>query len=139
MRIDGSQWASQVATRVSGGRGGAALAFALPSDPPVTSRPASTQPALALCDLQALIALQAFEEPKERRKKAVKRGFDLLDVLEGVKLDLLVGRIEVDRLERLVSMLGNKVETGDSELDGLMEEIDLRARVELAKLGRYPD
>jgi len=60
-------------------------------------------------------------------------------VLEGVKMDLLVGRVEVDRLERLVGMLGNKVETGDDALDALMSDIELRARVELAKLGRYPD
>jgi hypothetical protein len=139
MRIDSSAWAGQLAPRVSGSRGGASIAFALPAESQQTSRAASTAPMLALCDLQALIALQSFEEPKERRRKAVKRGFDLLDVLEGVKMDLLVGRVEVDRLERLVSMLGNKVETGDAQLDALMEEIELRARVELAKLGRYPD
>ena len=137
MRIDSTQWAGQATARVSGGRG-ASVAFGLPTDNRPAARSTTTAPALALCDLQALIALQSFEEPKERRRKAVKRGFDLLDVLEGVKMDLLVGRVEVDRLERLVTMLGNKVETGDAKLDALMEDIDLRARVELAKLGRYP-
>jgi hypothetical protein len=138
MRIDSTQWGGPVSTRVGGNRSGAAFALSLPAESQQTARSAAAQPALALYDLQALIALQSFEEPKERRRRAVKRGFDLLDVLEGVKMDLLVGRVEVDRLERLVSMLGNKVETGDPELDALMEDIDLRARVELAKLGRYP-
>jgi hypothetical protein len=113
--------------------------FALPTETQSTVRTSSSSPSLALCDLQSLIALQSFEEPREKRRKAVKRGFDLLDVLEGVKMDLLVGRIAPERLESLVSMLGNRVETGDQGLDALMDDIDLRARVELAKLGRYPD
>ena len=137
MRIDSTQWAGQATARAGGSRG-ASVAFGLPADTQPAARTTTTAPTLVLCDLQALIALQSFEEPKERRRKAVKRGFDLLDVLEGVKMDLLVGRVEVDRLERLVTMLGNKVETGDAKLDALMEDIDLRARVELAKLGRYP-
>jgi len=139
MRIEGNQWAGQATARVGGTRGGAAYAFALPGESREPARAAAAAPSLALYDLQALIALQSFDEPKERRRKAVKRGFDLLDVLEGVKMDLLVGRVEVDRLERLVGMLGNKVETGDDALDALMSDIELRARVELAKLGRYPD
>jgi hypothetical protein len=36
-------------------------------------------------------------------------------------------------------MLGNRIETGDAQLDALMEDIELRAQVELAKLGRFPE
>lgn len=125
--------------RVSGGRSGTAFSLSMPTDNQPATRAASSAPMVALYDLQSLIALQAAEDPRDRKRKAVKRGFDLLDVLEGVKMDLLVGRVEPDRLERLVSMLGNKVETGDDKLDALMTDIELRARVELAKLGRYPD
>lgn len=139
MRIESAAWSGQVATRSVGGRSGTMATFALPTETQSTVRTSSSSPSLALCDLQSLIALQSFEEPREKRRKAVKRGFDLLDVLEGVKMDLLVGRIAPERLESLVSMLGNRVETGDQGLDALMDDIDLRARVELAKLGRYPD
>jgi hypothetical protein len=139
MRIDSSAWTGQVVARAAGGRGGASFGFALPSETQQAARTGATAATLALYDLQSLIALQSYEDPKERRRKAVKRGFDLLDVLEGVKMDLLVGRVDVDRLERLATMLGNRVETGDSQLDALMEEIELRAKVELAKLGRYSD
>ncbi len=125
--------------RVSGGRTGTAFSLSMPTDNQPAARAASSAPMVALYDLQSLIALQAAEDPRDRKRKAVKRGFDLLDVLEGVKMDLLVGWVEPDRLERLVSMLGNKVETGDDKLDALMTDIELRARVELAKLGRYPD
>jgi hypothetical protein len=54
-------------------------------------------------------------------------------------MDLLVGKVSPDRLENLVVMLGHRVETGDPQLDALMEDIELRAKVELAKLGRYAD
>ena len=46
MRIDSSAWAGQLAPRVSGGRGGASFAFALPAESQQTSRPRPTdQPA----------------------------------------------------------------------------------------------
>eukprot|EP01037_Dinobryon_pediforme_P020415 gene20413-21032_t len=108
-------------------------------DAPAASRTATAAPSLGLHDLQSLIALQAYESPTERRRRSVKRGFDLLDVLDGVKMDLLVGRVAPDRLERLVAMLGQKTTSGDPRIDELMEDIELRARVELAKLGRYPE
>lgn len=138
MRIESGAWSGQVARSV-GGRARSASSFTLPGETSATSRAAASSPALALCDLQSLIALQSFEDPTERRRKAVKRGFDLLDVLEGVKMDLLVGKVSPDRLENLLAMLGNRVETGDQRLDALMEDIELRAKVELAKLGRYAD
>jgi hypothetical protein len=138
MRIESGAWSGQV-TRSVAGRARSASSFTLPGETSTTSRAAASSPALALCDLQSLIALQSFEDPTERRRKAVKRGFDLLDVLEGVKMDLLVGKVSPDRLENLVVMLGHRVETGDPQLDALMEDIELRAKVELAKLGRYAD
>lgn len=95
-----------------------------------------------LQDLASLLALQGVaseEDVRERKRKAVRRGFDLLDVLEGVKIDLLGGGVPVERLERLVHLLGQRRTSGDSELDGLVDDIELRARVELAKFGRYPD
>ncbi len=117
--------------------------FTLPGAEPA-ARP--TAPALAgatpLGDIASLLALQSIpvsEDPREKRRKAVKRGLDLLDVLEAVRLDLLSGRVENDRLERLVQLLGRRVPCGDDRLDALVADIELRARVELAKFGRFPD
>lgn len=97
---------------------------------------------LGVQDIASLLALQSLPvepDPRERKRRAVKRGNDLLDVLEGVKLDLLGGQVPVDRLERLVGLLGGREASGDDALDALVNEIELRARVELAKFGRYPD
>lgn len=114
--------------------------FTLPSDSQ-PARPATLGGTLGVQDLASLIALQALpqEDRRERRRKAVRRGHDLLDVLEGVKIDLLSGGVPVDRLERLVHLLGLRNPSDDPSLDALVEEIELRARVELAKFGRYPD
>jgi hypothetical protein len=119
---------------------GSAFAAALQGEGSAPAKAATTTAgASALYDLSSLMALQAFEDPKERRRRSVKRGLDLIDVLEGVQTDLLVGRVGQDRLERLAAMLANKEPSGDQRLDALVDDVELRVRVELAKFGRYPD
>jgi len=120
---------------------GTGTSFALPSE--TAARPAATALAGAtgLTDVASLLALQSVpeaEDRRERRRRAVRRGLDLLDVLEGVRLDLIGGGVAVDRLERIVHLLGERRPSGDERLEALIDEIDLRARVELAKFGRFP-
>jgi hypothetical protein len=119
---------------------GSGTNFQLPADS-TPARGAAIGGGFGVQDLASLIALQAIpqEDRRERRRRATKHGFDLLDVLDGVKLDLLAGGVPVDRLERLVHLLGQRRDSDDPTLDALIEEIELRARVELAKFGRYPD
>lgn len=121
------------------GEGGAV--FSLPGEAAAPARAAVIAGTVGIGDIASLIALQAVpeEDAREKRRKTVRRGLDLLDVLEGVKLDLLAGGVPVDRLERLVHLLGQRRTSGEAELDALVEDIELRARVELAKFGRYPD
>ena len=140
MRIDTGMRAGQMSgAGATARRSGVGFSLSLGSDTAAPARTAGSAPAMSLCDLQSLMALQAYEDPAERKKRVVRRGFDMLDVLEGVKMDLLVGRVSPDRLERLVSLLGRKGTSGDPRVDQLMEDIELRAKVELAKLGRYTD
>ena len=139
MRIDSTGRIGLPTPTAAARRGGATFELTAAQDATTASRTAAAVPSLGLHDLQSLMALQAYETPAERRRRSVKRGFDLLDVLDSVKMDLLVGRVAPDRLERLVAMLGQKTSSGDPRIDELMEDIELRARVELAKLGRYPE
>lgn len=62
----------------------------------------------------------------------------LLDALEGIKADLLVGATSVERLGELMTLIGQARERGEPGLDGLLDDIELRARVELAKRGLFP-
>lgn len=90
----------------------------------------------AISSLDALIALQGVEDPAERRKRAVAKGRNALDVLDKLKLGLLDGGLDASTLARLkVAAEGLTEESGDAGLDQVMGEIDLRVAVELAKAG----
>lgn len=69
------------------------------------------------------------------RKAGVCRGEDLRERLDEVWVGLLTGRLPRATLERLVVQLGQRSTTGgDSRLGELLDEIELRTKVELAKL-----
>ncbi len=86
--------------------------------------------------LDALLALQqsgdALDAP---RKAAVLRAKSLLEQLEAVRDGLLSGALSGPRLKQLVGLMDQQREMiDDPELSAVLDEIDLRARVELAKL-----
>lgn len=90
----------------------------------------------AISTVDALIALQGVEDPRERKKRAVAKGRNALDVLDTLKLSLLDGSVDGGTLARLkVAAEGLGEQTGDPGLDTVLSEIDLRVAVELAKAG----
>ena len=90
----------------------------------------------AVSTVDALIALQGVEGPRERKKRAVARGRRALDVLDNLKIALLDGSVDPSTLARLkVAAEDLTEETGDPGLDTVLNEIDLRVAVELAKAG----
>ncbi len=91
--------------------------------------------ARALSSVDALIALQEMPDPMSGRAKAARRGRDLLDLLDDVRDGLLDGQVSRSTLQQLVSLVGAPREGfNDPGLSAVLDEIDLRARVELAKL-----
>jgi hypothetical protein len=85
--------------------------------------------------LDALLALQELDGPLERRRRSVRRAGRILDELDGVKLALL-GDDEgapaaLARLSRAVA--DQRAQTDDGALEGVLDEIEVRAAVELAK------
>ena len=90
-----------------------------------------------LATLDTLVTLQELPDANQAKRRAVKRASDMLDALEGIRLDLLTGIVPAPRLSallRLVRLQRDQVE--DPRLNHLLDEIELRARVELAKLGQ---
>jgi hypothetical protein len=102
------------------------------------ARATAAQPVAATAGIDALLALQAVEDPLFAKKKAVRRGNALLDTLERIKADLLLGQVSEGRLNQLMVLVGQARERNLPGLDELIDDIELRARVELAKFGRYP-
>ena len=84
-----------------------------------------------------ILALQGIEDPIFAKKKATKRGQSMLDILENMKADMLSGQINEGHLNRLLALTQQAKSNSEPELDALIEDIELRARVELAKLGYF--
>ena len=88
----------------------------------------------AVTSLDALLALQETPGPLERRKRAMKRAGGLLDVLDRVKLSLLEGVDPGQALRQLsMAVRESRDETGDAGLEDVLDHIETRAAVELAK------
>jgi hypothetical protein len=61
----------------------------------------------------------------------------MLDALDEMKVDLLAGRVGEGRLNQLLSLVGQAREGSVPGLDSLLDDLELRVRVELAKFGKY--
>ncbi len=71
----------------------------------------------------------------QRRKHAVKRGRLVLDALDELKLGLLGGTFGPATLTKLKSAAAHLRDgSGDSSLDAVLGEIELRVEVEIAKM-----
>lgn len=97
---------------------------------------AASHAAGGVAGVSALMALQGVETATERRRRAMQRGHGLLDRLEAVKLRLLEGGDPAETLSALGRVISEA--RPDSEtpgLEGVLDQIELRAAVELAKAG----
>lgn len=96
-------------------------------------------PVATLAPIQSLVALQEVGDSVSDRRQAARYGHDILDELEDLKLALLDGRVPGARLAAIAALVGRRrALCDDPALDALLAEIELRAAVELAKLGRTP-
>jgi hypothetical protein len=135
MRVDAKFSPVPLASTVSR-RGAAGQRFSLggSADAAKASSASSSAP---LATLDALLAVQGEGDPAERRRRSVKRGHDLLDALDQLKAAILSGRVGGAQLQHVAAQLSaQRSASGDPKLDDLIAHIELRARVELAKLGR---
>lgn len=91
-----------------------------------------------VAQISSLIALQSAEGADERRRRAVGQGRALLDALDDMKLELLSGGPLASNLAHLECTLAQAEAAasydGDACLKNVLDQILLRARVELAKL-----
>jgi hypothetical protein len=93
----------------------------------------------AIQGIDALLALQEVHDEPDQKDLATRRGHSMLDGLEAMRADLLAGQVSEDRLEQLAQQVSDRNPSGDPDVDSVIDEIELRVKVELAKLGRFPD
>jgi hypothetical protein len=135
LRIDTNSRTTGIGYRGASGPASSGQGFSIDGEAPA-GRAAATAPIASATSIDALLALQAVEDPLFARKKAIRRGHALLDTLDEMKADLLVGRVSEGRLNQLMALVGQAREQSLSGLDSLLDDIELRVRVELAKFGR---
>ncbi|HMA50593.1 MAG TPA: flagellar assembly protein FliX [Magnetospirillaceae bacterium] len=91
----------------------------------------------AVGGIAALIATQQVGDAldREAKKRLVDYGNDLLDKLEELRHGLLMGAIPKDKLIAMAQMVRSRRDhVPDPHLAELLNEIELRVEVELAKL-----
>jgi len=137
LRIDTVNRSSAVSKGSAASRAGSGVDF-VPAGGAAPARVAGQVPVQAMAGIEAILALQAVDGAVTARRKAVRRGRSLLDLLDDMRADLLVGRVSPERLDGMMAILAEARERSLPELDGLLDDIELRVRVELAKFGRFP-
>ena len=139
MKIAGNSRIKTPAARKTGSGAATGKAFSVPGGPSApaveTSAPVTTTASVASVD--ALLAVQEVPNEREGRKRAIKRGGDMLDALDDIRMGLLTGSVPRARLHQLVKLVESRGDTfTDPRLSQILDEIELRARVELAKLDK---
>ena len=89
--------------------------------------------------VESILSVQAMPDTldQESRKQAKQYGEELLDRLETLREGLLIGAIPKDQLMNLAqAMRQQRRNSDDPHLNQIIDEIELRAEVEIAKLTR---
>ena len=136
MKVNDINKSSEIASgKVRKNTGGADFASFLKTANTTQSSPVSGMTNVS--SLDAIFATQMVDgvEERERRKKMIKRGKNLLDKLDEIRSALLVGYIAKDKLIEISRLVKEqKTMCEDERLLNIIAEIELRVEVELAKL-----
>ncbi len=95
----------------------------------------ASESASSITSVNPLFMLQEINEDGRSKKKMISHGFDILAYLDKVRVDLLSGNMDIENLKNLESSIKNwRNKFDDPMLEEILNEIELRAVVELAKL-----
>ena len=108
----------------------------------VSSDAASVSTTQSLTQMDALLAAQGAENPTERaaKKRMTLRADDLLDKLDTLRTSLLTGTLTVGHVINIADIVAShREQISDPALTALLDEIDLRAQIEIAKMRKSLD
>lgn len=84
--------------------------------------------------IAGVLGVQEVDDALARAARGKMRAQDILDRLDEVRHDLLLGGLSYERLQNLMRVVNaHKGNIDDPRLAAILDEIDLRAQVELAK------
>lgn len=107
--------------------------FAVPAEPSAAGLAGTA--AASEVSLAGLLALQAEAAEDVHDRAARRRGHDILEELDALRHALLKGGVDPGALQRLAGLAVDLPDATDSRLRAVMEQIALRALVELARHG----
>lgn len=114
-------------------RSGGAFAGQLKGNSPVQE----VAPPADVTSVSTLLSAQEVGDPLEERRRAIQRGEDLLDRLDELQHGLLIGAYPAEKLGNLLVMVQQQQNRiTDPRLREILGDIEVRAAVELAKLGK---
>lgn len=131
MKIEGPRQTGAAGTPRKAGSS-ASSGFTLPAEE--TAPSAAATGVRAASSLDAVLALQAQGYDPQRRGRQMRRGGKTLDALEALARAHLEGAAPHAARLHLAALQGQNEPTGDPGLDSVLDAIDVRAAVELAKL-----
>ena len=91
----------------------------------------------SIAQLDALLAVQETEDPlqREAKKRATLRSDNILEKLDQIRIKMLGGDLTVGNMIDVADVVAShRDKIDDPALSAIMDEIDLRAQVELAKM-----
>jgi hypothetical protein len=136
MRIDGSGRPGKIVRTRGNAKGEKSDSTFSVSKESHSESSAETSSAKSIGGIDALLTLQSVEPTSERGAR-LKHGHDMLDLLDDIKIALLSGEVPGGKLQKLVDAVSRRPDRYEDErIETVLDEIELRARVELAKLGR---
>lgn len=90
-----------------------------------------------LSSMDALLSLQEIPDNETTKQRAMEEGRGALETLEKLRLSLLSGTVSGNMLSKLGDISNLKKQAiNDANLTSIINDIELRAAVELAKLER---
>lgn len=122
---------------VGSASGGDFMGLLSASEVETTSAAAPMSDVLPTNSMNALLTLQEMPDDEIARRRAVMESKGTIEALETLRVGLLTGSIPEHLLKRLTDVVAlQKQKVEDPRLMSLIEDIELRAAVELAKLER---
>ena len=135
MKITGTRPLNAAPTRASqraAAKKGSDFSSQLAEEP---SAAGTVSPTTPLSAVDSILAVQEVPTATDGRSRGIKRGYSILNHLDEIRLGLLTGSIP---RQRLLEMGREIKEARDSvvepQLSSILDDIELRAAVELAKL-----
>ena len=138
MRINSSKNISSTGTTKKSRKSEGGKGFNPIENEEVSHAPAVSH-SMGISDIDAILALQSVDNVNgdERKKQAVHHADLMLNELEALKVSLLSGQATQAQLIKLKNLLDSKPDyTEDSGLVDILNQINLRVSVELAKFSR---